>query len=202
MDQRTITDYQKEKAALDVKKQEQLQKVEDLVLSQSEYREQAYDYLRLALEDLKAGKPLPKSLKTYISQLKNSGRLDQVSDAEIRQDYEHYRILCMWIAVASLLILQFVKAWLNENYIIGFSFDVIFPIFGAWVLFKNLIGKRKLVLKHKFPKAYYSLDYPVLLFSLALTILIRTPFDISFVLVALVQVFQVHKVKKEFQLIK
>lgn len=202
MDQRMIEAYESEKQALEPKQKTQLESVEQLLFSNKEYREQAYDYLRLTLEDIKAGKTLPKSLKTYVSQLKNSGRLHQVSEAEIKQDYEHYRILCMWIAVASLLVLQFVKAWLNENYIVSFSVDVIFPIFGAWVLFKNLIGKRKLVEKHKFPKAYYTLDYPVLFVSLVLSVLIRTPFDVSFVLVALIQVFQVHKIKKEFQLIK
>lgn len=141
-----------------------------------------------------------KDFKVYIKKIEKD--IDYKGEKKKRRDldYEKFIISSVWEMFMVMIVLQFVKAWMHENYIIMFSVDVLVAILCFYFGFNNFLNKKKIFNRYDISVKFIYADIFTLIFCLAIVVFIPTGvIDVTLVILVISYLFTKRKVKPLFE---
>lgn len=100
-----------------------------------------------------------------------------------KEVFEKYVISGLWQTMCGYIVLLFIKELLTNNYLINFSIDVLVAIIAFYIALNNLINQYKLIKENDISmKPFYFQIFGFILGLFISIMTLKTPFDISFVI--------------------
>lgn len=164
-------------------------------------------YASIALNDLeaayekqkKASEVIPANFNSYLKQIRK-GKLYIKEKEKIRdRDYEKFSVASIWEVFTWFVVLLFFNNWINETYLIDFSVDVLIAIVALFIATKNFSIKMRIIKKYNFSQFVIRLDVMTILLCFAIKLLVRTNFDVTFLILVISYLITKRKIKPQFE---
>lgn len=155
-------------------------------------------YLSVVLSELESGKVALKDERKYFQKISSKARYKEEQIKIRNRDYEKFSVAGIWEVFTVFVVLLFFKSWLLEDYLIGYSFDILIAILASYIAVRSVRVKQKLIRKYHFDKKYILLDIVTIILCFIIKMLVTSNFDITFLLLV-GSYFIIHKqIKKLF----
>lgn len=113
---------------------------------------------------------------------------------------DQYTISGLWVTMCGYIVLLFMKEFLTQHYLIGFSIDLLVAVVFFYIALHNLLKQKHVLDELKLPLK--PLQVEIVGFVAALFVVIITcysPFDISFLLLVMTYLTSKKMVVKEIE---
>lgn len=129
----------------------------------------------------------------------SSVRNTKKEQAKLREaDQEKFTIASIWEVFSAFIVLLFLKNWIREDYLLGYSFDILIAILASYFMIRAFLVKRTIIYRYHFPKGYLALDVLTFVLCCFIKLVVETNFDITFLLLVIAYLITQRKIKQEF----
>lgn len=143
-------------------------------------------------------KLIDKGMKEYIHKIDKSIAYKEEVPKMKKFDFEKYTISGLWLTMCGYLVLLFVKEFLTDRYLIGFSIDLIVAAVAMVVTFIGLKNHWNLIGRYQLTRKPFVLEIAGLVIGLFVTIMtLKSPFDVSFLILVIAHLFSKKIFKNE-----
>lgn len=139
-----------------------------------------------------------RGIKEYIQKVDKSIAYKEEIPKIKKFDFEKYTISGLWLTMCGYLVLLFVKEFLTDRYLIGFSIDLIVAAIAMVVTFIGLKNHWNLIERYQLTRKPFIMEVAGILVGLFVTIMtLKSPFDISFLILVIAHLFSKKLFKSE-----
>lgn len=118
-----------------------------------------------------------------------------------KQEFDKYTIAGLWLTMGSFVVFMFIKEFLLDHYLINFSIDLLVAVVGFYMALNNFKLHYHAIQEYKLSKKAFHFELFGLIMGLLVTILtVKSPFDISFLILVVTHITSKKIVKKELGL--
>lgn len=164
------------------------------------YASIALNELEIAFEKQKApNEVIDKNFASYLKYLNKGKKFGEEKQKLRDRDYEKFSVASIWEVFTWFVVLLFFNNWINETYLIDFSVDVLIAIAALFIATKNFSIKLRIIKKYRFNSFVIRLDVLTILLCFAIKLLVRTNFDITFLILVISYLITKRKIKPQFE---
>lgn len=116
------------------------------------------------------------------------------------KDYELFVTGGVWFTLCSYLFVLFAKEFITNHYLINFQIDLIVGVIAFYMALHRLLQHYRILQKHQMSKQPFYFEVAavgVCIFLILLTP--SSPFDLSFLLLVIMYLFNKRLIKKQFE---
>lgn len=124
--------------------------------------------------------------------------MKKLSSQQKQAYLDQYTISGLWVTMCGYIVLLFIKEFLTQHYLIGFSIDLLVAVVCFYITLHNLRKQKHLLNELKLTTKPFQVE--IVGFAAAIFVVIMTcfsPFDISFLLLVMVYLTSKKMVAKE-----
>lgn len=131
-------------------------------------------------------KKLYNNLKDYIYKIDKSINYKKHLKEYKEHDINKYTINCLWITMCGYIVILFIKELLRWDFLIHFYVDLLIGIIAFYVVINNLLNAYKIIKRYQIGILPFSILLLGLLVSILTAIItIKSPFDITFLILVI-----------------
>lgn len=141
-----------------------------------------------------------KDFKDYLRKVKKQIKLDKELENMRKKDYEKFTFSGIWFTICAFLVLLFVKEVLTDHYLLGYYVDLVIGAVALYLGFSNIYQHHKIIKRWNFSKK--SLIIVLVGFILSIFVMLftlRSPFDVTFLILVASHLSAKAIIKKEFE---
>lgn len=143
-------------------------------------------------------KLIDKGMKEHIQKVDKSIAYKEEIPKMKKFDFEKYTISGLWLTMCGYLVLLFVKEFLTDRYLIGFSIDLIVAAVAMVVTFIGLKNHWNLIARYQLTRKPFIMEIAGIIVGLFITIMtLKSPFDVSFLILVIAHLFSKKIFKSE-----
>ena len=130
---------------------------------------------------------------------------DKLTKKEIQlkqqQDLERFKMSSFWTTMGSFLVIMFLKEFLLDKYLINFSIDLLVAVIAFYIALNNARIQHQFIKDYRLSnRAFIFMIFGLLFAILTMVITIKSPFDISFLILVVSHLTSQKIVKGELNL--
>lgn len=140
------------------------------------------------------------SIKAFVAQIEKKLNFKTKIKEMKNNDMQRYTISGLWITMCGYIVLMFIKEFLTDHYLINFSIDFLVAVFAFYITLHQFINQYQIIKRYQLKIQAFSIQLIGVAVSIFVIILtLRSPFDISFLIMVISYLTSQKIVKKEME---
>ena len=141
------------------------------------------------------------SIKNYVQQVeKNINFKSKIKEMKYN-DEQRYKISGLWITMGGYIVLMFLKEFLTDHYLIHISVDFLVAVFAFYITLHQFIKQYRIIKRYQLKIQSFSIQLIGVIVSIFVIVLtLKSPFDISFLIMVIAYITSQRIMKKEINL--
>ncbi len=182
---------------------------EEVLLKERMTDEKINVIANIALAQLQAGmekkkKPAliiskEKHYQSYITKMSKGKPYAQMKERLLRQGYEKLTISGIWLVFCTCILLLFFKNLISETYLINFSVDLIAAVIALVLAVRNYQIRYRIIAHSANKSLYLAMDVVTIVLCLAVKLLVKGNFDVSYLLLVVDYFVTKRRYRKELE---
>ncbi|OUP74830.1 hypothetical protein B5F09_10095 [Erysipelatoclostridium sp. An173] len=116
-------------------------------------------------------------------------------------DEQRYTISGLWITMCGYIVLMFLKEFLTDHYLIHISIDFLVAVFAFYITLHQFIKQYRIIKRYQLKIQSFSIQLIGVIVSIFVIVLtLKSPFDISFLIMVIAYITSQRIMKKEINL--
>ena len=116
-------------------------------------------------------------------------------------DEQRYTISGLWITMCGYIVLMFIKEFLTGHYLIHISIDFLVAVFAFYITLHQFIKQYRIIKRYQLKIQSFSIQLIGVIVSIFVIVLtLKSPFDISFLIMVIAYITSQRIMKKEINL--
>ena len=140
-----------------------------------------------------------KKFSDYIKKVEKRVNFKKAMKQIQEKDYELYVTGAIWFTLCAYLFVLFAREYITDHYLINFQIDLIVGVIAFYMALHRLLQHYHILVKHQMSKQPFYFEVAsvgVCIFLILLTP--HSPFDLSFLLLVIMYLFNKRLIKKQF----